>query len=95
MTVDISNLSPEKRAFLKANPDLLKSLEQEIPKHVKRLQIRKMKENKSKAEWQREIENVEAEAEEVRLMVEQLQLEVLLNLPTHLRGFFNGYFTQD
>jgi RNA polymerase-binding transcription factor DksA len=87
--IDISQLPPEKRAFLEANPDFLKSLEQEIPKQVSRFLSRKLKENKGKSEWQREIEEAEAKAEEARRMAENLQLELLLNLPSHLRGFSN------
>ncbi|GAI35800.1 unnamed protein product, partial [marine sediment metagenome] len=38
MTIDISELSQEKRAFLKANPGLLESLEEAIPGHIRTAQ---------------------------------------------------------
>jgi len=43
MTIDISNLSQEEQAFLKANPDLLKSIEEAIPKELERTEKRKEK----------------------------------------------------
>ena len=43
MSIDISQLSPEKQAFLKANPELLESLEKTIPKQVKGVQEREKK----------------------------------------------------
>ena len=56
MTIDISNLSPEKRAFLKANPDLLKSLEKALPKQVANFELQREKLIQGKAKWQQDIE---------------------------------------
>lgn len=53
--MDISKLSSEKRAFLKANPEFLKSLEQQIPKQVAEIQKHKEKLRKGKAKWQRNL----------------------------------------
>lgn len=90
MTLDLSNLTPEKSAFLKAHPDLLKSLESGITQQAVRVQSRKRRENHGKAKWQRRIEDVKVRAEEARRMAEQLRLENLLNLPYYLRSGFSG-----
>lgn len=56
MTIDISNLSQEKCAFLKANPDFLKSIEQTIPRmHARRLE----RNEKTKSHHQKEMVELE------------------------------------
>lgn len=62
MNVDISpNLSAQKRAFLKANPEFLNSLEEEIPKQVRSLQTRKKKFRRGKSKLQRDLEDLRRE----------------------------------
>lgn len=78
MTIDLSNLSPEKRAFLKAHPDLLKSLEQEIPKQARSFQARREKLERGKAKWQRDhvrrrVEDAKHKADEARQRAEELR----------------------
>ena len=65
MTIDLSNLPPKQRASMEANPELLKSLEQEIPKQVAGMKRRREKRMKSKAKWQREAEEAEEKTEEL------------------------------
>ena len=77
MTIDISQLSPEKRAFLKANPELLKSLEQTIPMKISAMQKRKEKLKKSKAKRQRDIDEVVDRAEKLRREYDPLLREIL------------------
>ena len=83
MTIDISNLSPEQRAFLKVNPDLLKSLERGIPQQVRAFQSRKEKLKKSKSPLQRELDKgseekckAKAELERLRKRAERLKRKV-------------------
>jgi len=64
--IDLSELNPEKRAFLKANPELLKSLEAEIPRQVTGFQKRREKLDKGKAKWQRDFDGALAKAETLR-----------------------------
>jgi hypothetical protein len=64
--IDTSQLSPEKRAFLRANPELLRSLEQEIPNQARRFQARKERLEKTKNHWQRRMEEAEEEARQVK-----------------------------
>lgn len=56
MTLDLSNLTPEKRAFLKAHPDLLKSLETGMVKQAGKVQNRKLKEQRGKSKLQRDLD---------------------------------------
>lgn len=73
MTIDLSHLSQEKRAFLKANPDLLKSLEKEIPLQAGRVQARKEKLRKGKAKWQRDLEDVDRKVDDAKKRAEELR----------------------
>jgi seryl-tRNA synthetase len=75
MTIDTSQLSPEKRTFLKVNPELLKSLEQQIPKQVAGVQKREEKLRKGKAKWQRDLEDVDRIVREARAEADQLRRE--------------------
>ena len=75
MTVDISQLSPEKRAFLNVNPELLKSLEQQIPKQIAGVQKREEKLRKGKAKWQRDLEDVDRRVREARAKADELRRE--------------------
>lgn len=76
MTIDVSNLSPEKRAWLKANPDLLKSIEAEVPRQVAGFEARHEKANKGKASWQRDIDDALKKAEEIRRQYDPLLMEI-------------------
>lgn len=58
MTLDISNLSPEKRAFLKAHPELLKSLEKQIPKQMQEVETRRKKFMKGESKLRRDLEDI-------------------------------------
>lgn len=49
MTIDISNLSQEKRVFLKANPEFSKKLEEEAVKSVRGFMNRKVKAEKGES----------------------------------------------
>jgi rubrerythrin len=75
MTIDLSNLSQEKRAFLKANPELLKSLEEQIPRQVAGVQKRVEKREKGKAKWQRDLEDVDRRVQEAKDRAEKLRRE--------------------
>jgi hypothetical protein len=75
MTIDLSNLSQEKRAFLKANPELLKSLEQQIPKQIAAVQKHEEKLWKGKAKWQRDLEDVDRRVQEAKDRAEKLRRE--------------------
>lgn len=81
--IDISNLSPEKRAFLKVNPEFLKSLEAEIPRQAEPIHKRKLKENRGKAKWQRE--DLTARADEIRRRADKFRREHFMHLPLSLR----------
>lgn len=53
MAIDLSQLPVEQQAFLKAHPELLKALENEVPKQVSRFQARE----KARASWQKQYED--------------------------------------
>jgi len=76
MPIDLSRLSPEKRAFLKAYPDLLKSLEQTIPLQVQRVQTRKLRVEKGKPKWERELDEAIRKAEELRRRYDPMLMEI-------------------
>jgi formylmethanofuran dehydrogenase subunit E len=69
--IDTSQLSPEKRAFLKVNPELLKSLEQQAAGAQKR----KEKMRKGKAKWQRDLEDADRTVREARAKADKLRRE--------------------
>jgi hypothetical protein len=76
VTIDISQLPQEKRAFLKANPEFLKSLEQQIPKQVAAVQKREEKLEKTKAKWQRDLDEAKGRAEKLRREHDPLLREI-------------------
>ena len=76
MTIDISQLSPEKRAFLKVNPELLKSLEQQIPRQVAGVQKREEKRKKTRAKWQCDLDEAVGRAEKLRREYDPLLREI-------------------
>jgi len=76
MTIDISQLSSEKRAFLKANPEFLKSLEGQVPRQVAGVQKREEKLEKGKAKWQRDLEDAKDRAEKLRREYDPLLREI-------------------
>lgn len=73
MTIDISNLSPEKRAWLKANPDLLKSLEAEVPRQAASFKVRQEKVNRGNASWQRNLDGTNSKVEDAKQRAEELR----------------------
>lgn len=73
MTIDISQLSPEKRAFLMVNPELLKSLEQVIPRQVSRVKKRQEKLRKGKSKLQCDLEDITKKEREPRAEAERLR----------------------
>jgi len=76
VTIDISQLSPEKRAFLKVNPELLKSLEQQIPRQVAGVQKREEKRKKTRAKWQCDLDEAVGRAEKLRREYDPLLREI-------------------
>ena len=89
MTIDISNLSQEKRAFLKAHPDLLNSLEQEAGRQGRKVQVRKKKLSKGKSRWQRQLEEAEEKARKARSKAHRSLREVDVKYRITL-SFFKG-----
>jgi len=83
LTLDISGLSSEKRAFLKTNPELLRSLEKEIPNQIRRVNTRKAKESRGKSKLQRDLEDVDRRVEEAKRRVDELRREYMIG--PHLR----------
>lgn len=57
--IDLSHLSQEKRAFLNAHPDLLRSLEKSIPLQTRRIQAREEKLRKGKSKRQRDLHRID------------------------------------
>lgn len=66
MTIDLSQLPQEKQVFLKAHPDLLKSLERAIPRKAGRVQKRREKRRKTEPAWRRGLEDVDRRVREAR-----------------------------
>jgi len=83
MTIDSSQLSPEQQAFLKANPELLKSLGQEIPKQAARVQTRQKKLSKGKSKLQRDLEEIDHKVAKAKRRADELRREYMVN--PHLR----------
>lgn len=79
MTIDLSNLSQEKRAFLKVYPELLENLEKEIPKQVAGFKKREEKRRRGKAKWQHDLEDVDRRVEEARRKADKLRREYMLD----------------
>lgn len=73
MTIDISNLSQEKQALLKARPDLLKSLEQTIPRQIQKVERRRKKLSKTKSKFQRDLDEIDERTQEVRAKAAKLR----------------------
>ena len=86
MTIDLSQLSQEKRAFLKAHPDLLKSLKTGIGKQAVKVQTRKQRETKGKSKLQRELEDIDRRVKEARDKAEELRRKY----DPHLRRIQNN-----
>jgi hypothetical protein len=84
MPIDISQLSPEKRAFLKANPEFLKSLEEQILRQVAGVQKREEKLEKGKGKWQRDLEEAMDRAEKLRREYDPLLREIQDNFERKL-----------
>ena len=59
MTIDISNLNQEKRAFLKAHPDFLKSLEETLQRQARNIHVKRKKLEKTRSNHQRQMEELE------------------------------------
>ena len=57
--MDISNLSNEKQQFLRANSELLKSLEKTIPTKISKAITQKNRINKGKSKLQRELAEID------------------------------------
>ena len=83
--IDVSGLSKETRAFLKANPDFLRSLEADIPKQVAGMNKRREKLSRGKAKWQRDLEDVDRRVEETKRKAEKLREKYRVELDEHLR----------
>lgn len=84
MTIDTSQLDPEKQAFLKANPDVLKSIEQAIPLQAKRVQTRRERVQRGKAEWQQKVDDTEREVEELKRKYDPILMELERNYEASL-----------
>lgn len=78
MAVDISHLSPEQHAFLKVNPELLKSLEGTIQREAQSVHVKREKLRKGKSDFQRKMEEVEEKARKLKhdLSEKRLLIEV-------------------
>lgn len=61
MTLDLSQLPPEQRTFLKAHPDLLRSLERAIPVQAGRLKRKR----EARSKLQRELEDFDRRSREI------------------------------
>jgi len=72
VTIDISNLSQEKRAFLKAT-GFLESLEHAIPQQVARIKKKKEKKRKGKSKLQRELALMDKKTAEIRSKAHDLR----------------------
>lgn len=75
MTIDISQLSPEKRAFLKTHPDFLKGLRVEAPKQARKIHDRREKLKKTKSHHEQELEKLAEEYSE-RYMLDPALREI-------------------
>ena len=79
MTLDISELNPEKKAFFKVNPELLKGIEKAIPGQVRSVQNRKKKINKGKQKWQRDIENIDNRVADAKRDADNLRRKYMMD----------------
>lgn len=73
MTLDISGVDAKTKRLFKENPDLLKSLEESIPKQVDNYHRRKVKEELSKAAWQRDMDIVNEKIKGFRSRAETIK----------------------
>lgn len=71
--------------FLKVNPELLKSLEQAIPKQAARVQTRQKKLSKGKSKLQRDLEGIDDKVRDARAKTEQLRRKHMMHLPEDFR----------
>lgn len=85
MTIDISQLSQEKRAFLKVNPDFLKGFEQAVPNQAAKIQKRKKKRTRGLSKLQRDLEDIDRRVAEARTEADKLRREYMMHLPPALR----------
>lgn len=79
MTIDISQLNQEKRAFLKVNPGLLESLEQAIPQQIQKVKTRRKKQHQGKSKIQRELADIDAKMRRVKQMGAELRSKYMLD----------------
>lgn len=91
MTVDLSNLSAEKRVFLKAQPGLLRSLEEQIGKQAVKVQNRKERENRGKSKLQRELELIDSKVEKIKDKAEKLRRKYDPHLMRIQRAFISQH----
>lgn len=74
--LDLSKLTAEKRAFLKANPNMLASLEAEVPKQTEKLKRRKISMYRGKSKMQRDLDE---EIRQVRAKADGLRHKYMLD----------------
>jgi len=79
LPIDLSNLTQQKRAFLKANPELLRSLEREIPNQIQRANTRKKKMIKGKSKLQRSLEDVDCRVAEAKHKADKLRRKYMMD----------------
>ncbi len=77
--MDLSHLSQEKRAFLKCHPELLRSLEKEIPSQIRRVNTRNKKLSKGKSKLQRDLEDIDRRVEEAKRKADKLRREYMMD----------------
>jgi len=69
--IDLSNLSQEKRAVLKANPGLLKSLERAIPTKIQSVNRGRNRRKHGKSKIQRELQEIDEKVRAARQRAEE------------------------
>jgi len=91
MTIDISNLSQEKRAFLKANPDLLKSFDEAASQQAQKLQKTQKKQHQGKSKLQRELEDIDGRLRDAKQKNATMRQE---HIDPHLRRIQQDLMTK-
>ena len=89
MTIDLSNLPQTKQNLLNANPELLRSLEKEIPNQIQGANTRKAKERRGKSKLQRDLEDIDNRVEDAKRKADRLRLEYIVDF--HLREISKKY----
>lgn len=84
MTIDISNLSPEKRVFLRAFPAFLKGLETTIPKEVQKTYRKTARRFKGVSKLQRDLLKMNMSLSKVLQGANQLHQEHRILMDPHL-----------